>query len=387
VAETVEVEGYCDPRFERVREAFAASFSKGEVGAGVSVTIAGEPVVQLFAGHADAQKSRPWERDTIVNVYSTTKGMTAICALRLVDEGRLDLAAPVAEYWPEFAQAGKQDIPVRYLLSHRAGLVALSRDLPPEKRLDWDRMVEALAAQKPWWEPGTKHGYHALTYGYLVGEIVRRVDGRSLGNYFREEIAEPLGADFQIGFGAEHDVRCADLLEAPPLPPDAPDVFELARRNPDSLQARVFGSGGIGAFSTNGRAWRAAEVPAANGHGTAAALARVYGALACGGQVDGVRVLSAEGVERATTEQSFGKDEVLAPLETRFGLGFMLTQPMIPFGPNPRSFGHPGAGGSIAFADPGAELGFGYVMNQMQMGLAGGTHGFSLIQEVYEALR
>ncbi len=386
MGEKVEISGSCEPRFEGVREVFKASFAKGEVGASVCVLIDGELVLELWGGHADKERSRPWERDTIVNTYSTTKGVTAVCANRLIEQGRIDLDAPVAEYWPEFAQKGKQDIPVRYLLCHRAGLPAISKELAPAERLDWNAMTTALAEQEPFWEPGTRHGYHAMTFGYLVGEVVRRVDGRSLGTYFREEVAEPLGADFHIGFGPELDVRCADMIPAPAPPENAPNPFAAARRDPDSLQAKVFGTRGIGGGNVNTREWRAAEMPAGNGHGTATALARVYGALARGGELDGVRLLVPEQIERLNTEQVYGEDAVLAPLKTRFGLGFMLTQPMIPFGPNPRSFGHPGAGGSIAFADPDAKLAFGYVMNQMQMGLVGGAHGFALIDALYKAL-
>ena len=382
------VSGTCDPRFEKVRTRFEESFDKGEVGAGVAVVIDGESVIDLWGGHADADRDRPWQRDTIVNTYSTTKGMTAICLNRLADQGRLDLDAPVARYWPEFAQNGKDAIPVRDLLCHRAGLAAVRRPLPAGSSANWQRMTEALAEQEPWWEPGTRHGYHAMTFGFLVGEVLRRIDGRSLGTYFREEIAEPLGADFWIGFGPELDGRCAEMIQAPVLPPasDGSNPFAAALDDPESLVAKVFNNPPRELDAVNSRTWRGAEIPAGNGHGTARSLARIYGALARGGELDGVRVLSPEAIARATTEEAFGPDEVLKPLQTRFGLGFMLTQPMIPFGPNPESFGHPGAGGSIAFADPTARLGFGYVMNQMQMGLAGGAHGFSLIHEVYEAL-
>jgi CubicO group peptidase (beta-lactamase class C family) len=380
------VEGECDARFARVREAFAANFERGEVGAALAVYVDGRTVVDLWGGFADAARTRPWSRDTIANVYSTTKGMTAICAHRLVEQGKLDLDAPVARYWPEFAQAGKQDLPVRYLLTHQAGLAAISKPVDPAKRYDWSYLVRALAEQKPWWEPGSAHGYHALTFGYLVGEVVRRVSGRSLGTFFRDEVAGPLGLDFAIGTPASEDARIAEMLPAPPPPPGAPNPFAAAAANPESLVGRAFANPPAQAGAVNTRAWRGAEIPAANGHGTARALARVYGALAQGGALDGVRVLARESIERASAEQVFGTDLVLSPLPTRFGLGFMLTQPMIPFGPNPRTFGHPGAGGSIAFADPDARAGFAYVMNQMQMGLAGDARGFGLIREVYAAL-
>lgn len=379
------VHGECAGRFAGVREVFEKSFEEGEVGAAVAVTVDGELVVDLWGGHADAERSRPWERDTIANTYSTTKGMTAICANRLVESGDLDLDAPVAEYWPEFAQAGKERVPVRWLLCHKAGLAALSEPLSREQRYDWDAMTRALAAQKPWWTPGEKHGYHALTFGYLVGEVVRRIDGRSLGTYFREELAEPLDLDFHIGFGPELDARVAQIIAAPQTEGQA-GLFDALRENPDSLQARAFSNPRLEPDAVNQREWRAAEIPAGNGHGTARGLARIYGGLAGSGEVNGLRVLAPASIERANTEEAYGLDAVLAPIHTRFGLGFMLTQPMIPFGPNPRSFGHPGAGGAIAFADPDARLGFGYVMNQMQTGLGGDARGFSLISAAYEAL-
>ncbi len=383
---SAQVEGECEARFAAVREAFAANFERGEVGAALAVVLDGRPVLDLWGGSADAARTRPWQRDTLVNVYSTTKGMTAICAHRLVEQGKLDLDAPVASYWPEFAQADKAELPVRFLLTHQAGLAAISRPIDPDRRYDWRTLVEALAEQKPWWAPGTAHGYHALTFGYLVGEVVRRVSGRSLGRYFAEEVAGPLGLDFAIGLDARDDARTADMLPAPPSPPGAPNPFAAAAANPESLVGRAFGNPPAQAGAVNTREWRGAEIPAANGHGTARSLARVYGALATGGTLDGVHVLARESIERASAEQVFGTDLVLSPLPTRFGLGFMLTQPMIPFGPNPRSFGHPGAGGSIAFADPDARIGFAYVMNQMQMGLAGDARGFGLIREVYAAL-
>ncbi|HVN86738.1 MAG TPA: serine hydrolase domain-containing protein [Candidatus Binatia bacterium] len=386
MATNVQVQGACDSRFERVRQSFEGSFASGEVGAALAVTLDGEPVVDLWGGYADAARTRPWQRDTIVNVYSTTKGMTAICAHRLVEQGRLDLDAAVARYWPEFAQAGKDQVPVRHLLSHQAGLAPVAPPITVEHLYDWHFMTSTLAAQAPAWKPGTQHGYHALTFGYLVGELVRRVDGRSLGRYFREEIAKPLEVDFHIGLDEHDDARCADMIPAPPPPQGAADVFVNAAKNPESLAGRVFGNPRLDPRQVNTRGWRGAEIPAANGHGDARGLARIYGALACNGDLDGVHILGPDAINRATTEQAFGTDAVLAPLHTRFGLGFFLTQPMIPFGPNPRAFGHPGAGGSIAFADPDARLGFAYVMNQMQQGLSGDARGFSLIFDVYNAL-
>ncbi len=366
---TPQINGTCDPRFTAVRETFADNFATfGETGAAVAVTIGGRPVVDLWAGFADAARTRPWERDTIVNVYSTTKGMTALCAHRLVDQGRLNLDAPVATYWPEFAQHGKDKLPVRDLLSHRAGLPAIEQPIGLEALYDWERMTSALAAQAPCWEPGSKHGYHALTFGYLVGEVVRRVSGRRLGEFFRNEVAAPLGIDFHIGLTPEHDARTAELMP-PPLPtPEQLAMLLQIVQSSDLLLGKVFMNPLLSPDSANSRAWRAAEIPAANGHTNARALARVYGALACGGEIDGVTLLSRTSIERARSEQAAGPDAVL-PLYTRFGLGFMLPTPAEPFGPNPRVFGHAGMGGSVGLADPEAHIGFGYTMNEMHTGL------------------
>src|SRR5271154_5453584 len=209
----LHIEGTCDAQFARVKEAFAENFEKrNEYGATVAVTIAGKPVLDLWAGHADKARTRPWTRDTLVNVFSTTKGLTAICAHRLADQGKLDFDAPVARYWPEFAQNGKDRIPVRYLLNHRAGLPAIRKQLPEDAAYDWHVMTTALAAEEPWWEPGTRHGYHALTYGWLVGEVIRRISGMSIGRYLREHIAGPLGLDFKIGLAPDDEARAAEVM-------------------------------------------------------------------------------------------------------------------------------------------------------------------------------
>jgi CubicO group peptidase (beta-lactamase class C family) len=349
----------------------------------------GETVVDLWAGSADKAGTRPWERDTIVNVYSTTKGMTAICAHRLVDQGLLDLDAPVAKYWPEFAQAGKEALPVRYLLSHRAGLPAIKAPLPKGSMYRWDTMTAALAAQEPWWEPGTKHGYHALTFGWLVGEVVRRVSGKSLGRYFRDEIAEPLGLDFHIGLAAEHDARTADMVPSPPPAPGERNLMAEFLGDPESATFKAFVNPPdlIEPGAVNTREWRAAEIPAGNGHGNGRALARVYGALARGGELEGVRVLSPGAIERAIEEQSNGPDAILAGFPTRLGLGFFLTMADFPLGPNARAFGHAGAGGSLGYADLDAKVGFGYAMNQMAPSVAEvDPRVKSLIDGVYRAL-
>ena len=366
----IEIQGSCDARFDRVRDAFRREFTQGnELGAGLCLSLEGETVVDLWGGSMDREKSRPWQRDTLANVYSTTKGITAIAAHRLVDEGVLDLDAPVARYWPEFAAAGKQTIPVRYLLSHQAGVAAVRKPLETGAQCDWDVMCGALAEQEPWWEPGTAHGYHALTFGWLVGEVVRRIRGKSVGTVVREEIAGPLGVEFEIGFGPELDDRVAPLVQGPVhVPKDGPgfDLMGEIMKNPEGLLAKAFNNPPL-SLGPNTREWRAAEIPAANGHTNAYSLARIYTALANGGAIDGVRLLSQPAIDRAREEQVNGPDQVL-PMHTRLGLGFFLPTEQEPLGPNTRVFGHGGAGGSFGMADPENRLGFGYVMNLMHMG-------------------
>jgi CubicO group peptidase (beta-lactamase class C family) len=375
-----------------VRDALSEILASGsEMGAALAVYVDGHAVVDLWAGHTDAARTRPWDRDTIVNLYSIGKAVTAVCALRLVEAGLLDLDAPVATYWPEFAQAGKAQIPVRYLLTHQAALPAIARALPPGAWSRWDVMTEALAAQAPWWAPGAGHGYHVNTQGFLIGEVVRRITGKTLGAYLRESIAGPASVDFCIGFGPELDGRCADVLPQQASPegeelrrqlsvdPASLSGLPLMRINAYRNPPEISGTGVV-----NTRSWRAAEVPSTNGHGNARAVARLYSALAGDGELDGVRVLSSEIVARATEEQVYGPDIVLQR-PTRFGLGFQLTMAERPLGPSPRAFGHFGAGGSLGFADPDARVAFGYAMNQ---GRAGWQHKHvrHLIDLVYAAL-
>jgi CubicO group peptidase (beta-lactamase class C family) len=381
-----ELHGTCDTRFARVRDVFAEQMADpAELGASVAVTIDGRRVVDLWAGVADAARTQAWTPDTLVNLFSTTKGMTALCAHRLADAGKLDLDAPVARYWPEFAQADKGAIPVRWLLDHSAGLPAIDAPLPVGAITDWTVMTDALAAQAPWWTPGSLHGYHALTFGWLVGEVVRRVSGRSVGTYFREEIAGPLGADFWIGTPAELDPQIAELVMTAPQPGEANLIAELmAKAKPYALKAFMNPLPGPGGM--NGRDWRGAEIPAANGHGSARALARIYGALACGTS-DGVTLLSRDAIDRARTEQRSGLDGVLPIVHTKFALGFQLGTDAEPIGPNPRAFGHSGMGGSFGFADPEAGLGFGYAMNRMENGVfLIGPRATALMNSVFAAL-
>lgn len=398
----IPIQGHCDPRFENVRSVFTQQFEqRKEVGAGISFVLDGECVVDLWGGFygrpGTPEAEREWTPDTIVNTYSTTKGMTAICAHRLVERGLLDLDAPVVQYWPEFGAKGKEEIPVRWLLSHQSGLPAVREKLPPETLYDWTAMCSALAETEPWWEPGTRHGYHPMTYGFLVGEVIRRVAGRSVGQMFREEVAGPLEADYHIGLPESEDARVSDLIGgiAPPKPkPGEPKLnikgpmadFFRDMTDPTTMVGAAFNNPPIGPDAVNTRAWRGAELPAANGHGTATALARIYGALARGGEIDGVRILEAETIERARTKQVAGADATLGGMPMRYGLGFMLRTDFMPLSPSENAFGHPGAGGSIGMADPDARVGFGYVMNRMQMGLVGGPTAFAVLKAFFEAL-
>ena len=327
--------------------------------------------------------------------------MTALIAHRLVEQGKIDLDAPVATYWPEFAAEGKKEVPVRWLLSHQVGLPAIRETLPSETLYDWDAMCSALAATEPWWTPGTKHGYHPVTYGFLVGEVIRRVAGKTVGQLFREDVAEPLGADFHIGLPEAEHGRVSDMVGSLAAPktdaktgsgkpavrikgPMADFMRDMA--DPTTMVGAAFNNPRIRAGAHNTTEWRKAEIPAANGHGNARALARIYGALACGGEVDGIRLLEPESVTRARTEQISGPDATLGSMPMRYGLGYMLRSDFMPLSPNESAFGHPGAGGSIGMADPEAGVGFGFVMNKMSQGLVGGPTGFAVLKTFFEAL-
>lgn len=362
-AEPLPVDGICDRRFAAIRDAFLTNFTeRGDVGAAVTVSVGGRVVVDLWGGWADAARRRPWRRDTVVNFFSVSKGLAAVCALQLVDRGLLDLDEEVAHYWPEFGRADKEDITVRHVLSHQAGLPAVRDPLPDGAMLDWGTMIRALERQTPWWTPGTAHGYHVNTFGYLVGEIARRVTGATLGSLLRMQVAGPLEADVHIGLPmSEHD-RVAEFLwpvgPSPPRPPPSADD-ELMR-----WSAYWNPPGGSGAGWVNTAAWRAAEIPSTNGHGTARGVARVYAALARWGAIDGVRLLRAPVLQAAVREHACGTDRVLQR-PSRFGVGFQLTHPERPFGPNASAFGHFGTGGSVGFCDPTADVAFGYVMNDL----------------------
>ena len=373
-----EIHGHADPRFAGVRDAFAANFARGEdVGASVAVTLGGELVVDLWGGHADAAKTRSWQRDTIVNVYSTTKTMTALCALLLADRDELDLAQKVAHYWPEFAANGKADITVAQLLAHSAGLSGFAEPVAAADLYDWDKATALLAAQAPFWAPGTAIGYHAITQGYLVGEVVRRVTGKSLGTFFRDEIAGPLGADFHIGLAASEDDRVAELLPPPP----GGSIADITSR---PLTVNMATNPPINPRDTRTRAWRAAEIPAANGHGNARSVALVQALLANGGVVGGKRLLSEAGARRALEPQIKGEDMVLGG-PAHFGLGFGLNGGAVPL-PHDECCYWGGYGGSIIIIDMKTRSTIAFMMNKMASTTVGDMRGYGLAMATWQAL-
>ncbi|WP_089099802.1 serine hydrolase domain-containing protein [Streptomyces hyaluromycini] len=366
-----DIQGSYDELFTAVPTTLAGLIDDGDVGGAVAVFVDGEPVVDVWAGFADAGRTRAWERDTIVNVFSVTKTMTALCALVLIDRGRLDPDAPVARYWPEFAAAGKRHVLVRHLLSHTAGLP--DWEGPVEELYDWTAATARLAGQAPQWEPGTAAGYHSLTQGFLVGEVLRRITGRSVGEFFAAEVAGPLGADFHIGLGPEHDPRVA-----PTVPPPGKDEDYTASAPGRDAPAPTAPTAAtpIRVRDGNSLAWRRAQIPAASGYGNARSVALVQSLLACGGTVGGVRVLSPEGCARARELQFDGEDRVLG-MPTRYGLGYGL------FG---SALGWGGWGGALVWADPDERLAIAYVTNQMREPAAD-NRGIELIMAAQDGLK
>ncbi len=371
----IEVAGTVEERFAPVAAVFERNLESGaDVGASVCVVHRDETVVDLWGGWVDEEHSRPWEADTIVNVWSTTKTMTFLVALMLADRGELDLHAPVARYWPEFAANGKDGIEVRHVLAHTAGLPGWSEPLQAGQLGDWDVCTSRLAAQEPWWEDRTRSGYHALTQGYLIGEVVRRITGTTIGTFLRDEVATPLGADFHIGLpeSEEHRVSLVipprrDHTDDPLGTGGTPDALALARR-------ALLSSGPVEAAPLE-RWWRAAEIPAANGHGNARSVARIQSVITGRGESGGVRLLSQAGVERLFEQQAKGIDLVLG-IEMCFGMGYGLAGGVMPVGP--RAAWWAGHGGSLVICDLESELTVAYAMNRMSVGESVDMRGIEL---------
>ena len=371
-----EIQGSYEDRFEPVAEALARNLDDGaDVGASVAVFIDGEPVVDIWGGYTDAEGTAPWEEDTIVNVFSTTKTMTFVCALVLADRGELDFDAPVAHYWPEFAEAGKRKVLVRHLLGHTAGLSGWEEPLEPEQLADWERCTSLLAGQEPWWEPGTQPGYHAVTQGYLIGEVVRRITDQSIGRFFADEVAGPLGADFFIGTPPEADARIGTLIP----PPDASELISSL----GELGIRTLSNPVISGELTREEWWRRCEIPAANGHGNARSVAAVQSVISCGGEARGTRLLSGAGVEALFREQANGRDLVLG-VPLRYGLGYGLASPTMPMTPRMCAWG--GYGGSLVFNDLERRSTVAYVMNRMEAGLVGDMRGAAIVLALAQVL-
>ncbi|MEJ0044516.1 MAG: serine hydrolase domain-containing protein [Rhizomicrobium sp.] len=374
-----DIHGFAQEKYAAVRKMFEENIASGaDIGASFCATVNGETVVDLWGGYADPAKTRPWEKDTIVNVYSTTKTMTALTALLLADRGLLDFDAPVARYWPEFAANGKADIKVSHLMSHSAGLSGWRETIAKDDLYDWEKATALLAAQAPFWEPGTAPGYHALTQGYLVGEVIRRIAGKSVGTVFREEIAAPLDADFHIGLPASEDDRVAELL-APPQGDAAADGPELS-----DLMANMASNPGIDVAETRTRAWRVAEIPAAGGTGNARSIAQIHAILANDGVAQGRRFLSREGVRKALEPQIEGTDLIMG-VKAKFGLGFGLPGGLMPL-PSPNAMFWGGYGGSLAIIDMDAKMSIGYAMNRMLGTTTGDPRGIGLAFAMWQAV-
>jgi len=385
----VEIQGTVEDGFGAVADAFAQNFAqRGELGAAFALYVDGRPQVDIWAGIADKASERPWTDETLQLVFSTTKGAAAVCVARLVEAGLVSYDDPVCAHWPEFAANGKESVTVGQMMSHQAGVPYVDEPLSFDQIMDVAPVVDALARQAPVWTPGTAHGYHALTYGWLAGELVRRVDGRTLGQYFADDVAAPLGLEFWIGLPASEEIRVSTLESAPP--PTDPEAF--------ALMMQVMGPGTMGfkALTMNGslialdprqnhfntRAVHATEMPAANGITTARSLARMYAATI--GEVDGVRLVTDDTVDRMRAEAVDGPDNCLV-VPSRFGMGFMLDGELTPM-LGPGSFGHAGAGGSLGYADPESGVAYGYVMNQMQSGIAGDPRTVALNDAVRACL-
>jgi CubicO group peptidase (beta-lactamase class C family) len=376
-----DVSGTWDARFEPVRDALAAQLEIEELGASIVVDIDGSVVVDIWGGWCDAERTRPWAQDTITNVWSTTKTITNLAALMLVDRGLLDVYAPVATYWPEFAANGKDRIEVRHVLSHTSGVSGWEAPFTVQDMYDWETATTRLAAQAPWWEPGTASGYHAANQGHLVGELVRRITGEPLKRFVAQEIAGPLGADFQIGALEEDWGRIAPVVPPPPLP------IDFAALDPNSPVYKTFTGPPLGADAANTPAWRHADMGATNGHGNARSVARIIKALSLGGAVDGTRLLSPDTIALIFDEQSHGPDLVLG-VPLRFGIGYALPETdTLPYVSQERCCYWGGWGGSVIIADLDRRLTISYMMNRMAPGIIGSDRSEAYVRAVEESLR
>jgi CubicO group peptidase (beta-lactamase class C family) len=376
-----DLHGACDARFEALRSALARNLDSGdELGASLVVDVDGDIVVDLWGGFCDEKRTTPWSEHTITNVWSTTKTVTSLAALMLADRGELDVDAPIARYWPEFAAQGKQDILIRQLMSHATGVSGLDQPAVVEDLYDWEASTSRMAAQAPWWEPGTASGYHALNYGHLVGEVVRRISGTMLKQFVADEIAGPLGADFQIGAAEGDWDRIADVVPPPPLP------YDMAALDPASPAVRTLTGPLISAEVANTPPWRRADLGAVNGHGNARSVARVMSAVARGGEVDGVRLLRPETVDLIFREQQNGIDVVLG-VPLRFGIGYGLPQPdLLPWLPDEKICFWGGWGGSMIIMDVGRRMTISYMMNNMGPGIIGSDRSAEYGQAIYHAV-
>src|SRR5947208_8742178 len=402
---TGEITGYCDPRFKAVAEEFERNFrERGEVGASVCVKVAGETFVDLWGGSADPSSNKTWVEDTITPVWCCTKGATSLCGHMLVSRGLLDFEAPVVRYWPEFGQAGKESIQVKMLLNHQSGVAAISEPIPPGGLYDWEFMVRALEKQAPFWKPGSMHGYHGFTFGWLVGEVVRRVSGKSIGTFFREEVAEPLDLDFWMGLPVTHETRVAPIIPADPPDPSGPvsPMMMAIAMDQASLQAiLMFNTGGYmlpgpdGVFGFNTRDAHAAEFGSVGTLTNARGLAGMYAPLANSGSLNSVSLVSRDTVARMGAVSSASSLDASILLPTRFTLGYAksVDNRRVPSATEDDSlilseeaFGHPGFGGALGFADPVANMSFGYAMNRMGQGIGLNARGQSLVDATYLSL-
>jgi CubicO group peptidase (beta-lactamase class C family) len=373
-----EVQGSCDDRFAGVRDALAQQLDGDELGASIAVDLDGETVVDIWGGYRDEQRTTPWTQDTIVNVWSTTKCVLNLAALMLVERGDLDLHAPVGNYWPEFSAKGKKDVEVRHLMAHTSGVSSWEQPFSVRDMYDWATACERLAQQRPWWEPGTASGYHAATQGFLVGEVIRRITNKTFERFVADEIAGPLGADFQVGAREQDWGRVASLL-APPRPESAGDP------DPASISVRTLTAPVMSVKATRTPEWRAADLGALNGHSNARGVLDVLRVLSLGGEAGGVRLLSPKTIELVFDQQSDGVDLVLEE-PFRWGTGYCLGSPVVPYVPEGRTFFWGGWGGSLAVMDLDRRLTITYMMNAMAQGILGSARSEAYVRAVYDAL-